>query len=816
MLNVTTQHTFTKPLETVTISAAGPGRFSVRDGEGRVYVNFPSDRDAKVTVGGALGTHLVFHLDDDGRILDSGSFRVQCETEILDDGGRFKRLLDSLYDTMFGWWSGGASKYLRINGKRYRYYVSWLRDHVHALKGMKYFDVDIKSGIELYADSQREDGMIWDKCKQFPRNDIESYNVVQWRRREFEYGDFWREIPEYPTRAWQRIPVENDVEFLFVEGLYYTWKACGDDAWMAGLLDHAIRAVGYATSDPYRWSETFQLLKRGYTIDTWDFQSFDDVKRSGSIMRVLLDKTEFNIFHGDNTGMAIGCRYLAEMLRVAGRDVEADTFDALADALKRRLDEVSWNGEFYTHMIPENLDVQRDLGDTPTDRQITLSNAYALNRRIDHEQCTAIIRSYQRIREVMPETSPAEWYNCYPIFEDGYRFRWDYMNGGVSTICAGELAHGAFEHGFEDYGADILARIIGLAEQYDGYLHNTFKGKRPAPPPVTHFHNLDLASVGGADIRDPEPEGMGLNTLPSGRQTLVGVDFDLAGVALRLNTGHPEAAAPLSTTARSIYLLHTSDVSAHKNAEDTLIGWMTADYTDGTHTTHYIQTTRQLEGAKYPAPPTLYGAPTRTGAYRLGWHGEALDGHDTGLFVYGWDNPHPDKEIARLHFHAAETQQSWWIAAITLSDQPVYFPETPIGHGIPDLWGAGAVVYALIEGLAGIVDAGRAYDRVRLSPRWTSVGVNDVTACATYPASGGYVRYRYAYCPERGHMRLDVTGNAAAIHLDVLLPDNCEVERVLLNGNDVNAAIQTIEESRYVTLDINGVGVHGIEIHSRP
>jgi hypothetical protein len=816
MLKVKTHHTFTKPLEAVVIAAAGPGCFSVRDAEGREYANLLSDQDAEVTVGGALGTHLVFHLDDEGRILDSGSFRVTCETEILDAGGRFKRLLDSLYDTMFEWWSGGASKYLRINGKSYRYYVSWLRDHVHALKGMKYFDAGIKSGIELYADSQREDGMIWDKCKQFPRNDIESYNVVQWRRREFECGDFWREIPEYPTRAWQRIPVENDVEFLFIEGLYYTWKACGDDAWMAGLLDNAMRAVGYATSDPYRWSETFQLLKRGYTIDTWDFQSFDDAKRSGSIMRVLLDKTEFNIFHGDNTGMAAGCRYLAEMLRVVGRGAEADTFDALADELKRRLDEVSWNGEFYIHMIPENPDAERDLGDTATDRQITLSNAYALNRHIDHEQCAAIIRSYRRIREEMPETSPAEWYNCYPIFEDGYRFRWDYMNGGVSTICAGELAHGAFEHGFEAYGADILDRIIGLAEQYDGYLHNTFKGKRPASPPATQFSAVDLTRASEADIRAAEPEGLGLDILPLGRQTLVGVDFDLAGAALCLNAEHPEAVVPLATPARSIYLLHTSDVSAHKNAEDTLIGWMTADYTDGTHATCYIQTTRQLEGAKYPAPPLLYGAPTRTGAYRLGWHGEALDGHDTGLFVYGWPNPHPDKELTRLRFQAAETDQSWWIAAITLSDQPVYFPETPIGHGIPDLWGAGAVVYALIEGLAGIVDAGRAYDRVRLSPRWSAAGVNDVTACAKYPASGGYVRYRYAYHPESGRLSLDVTGNAAATHLDLLLPDGCEVTRVLLNGIEETVAIRALEDSRYLALDLNQVGVHTIDIHIQP
>ena len=92
---------------------------------------------------------------------------------------------------------------------------------------------------------------------------------------------------------------------------------------MAGLLDSALAAVRYSTSDPYRWSEKFKLLKRGYTIDTWDFQTTDDIARSGTSMVVKLDKSEFNAFFGDNTGMAASCRYLAEMLDRVGRSEEA-------------------------------------------------------------------------------------------------------------------------------------------------------------------------------------------------------------------------------------------------------------------------------------------------------------------------------------------------------------------------------------------------------------------------------------------------------------------------------------------------------------
>jgi hypothetical protein len=812
-MRIKTQHAITKPLDGILLPAGGSGRISVRDGEGHEYASAPADKDFELIVGGALGSHTVFHLDDEGRIIDSASFRVDCETEIEDEGGRFKRLLETLLDTMLSWWSGAdGTKYLRIGGKRYRFFVCWLRDHVHALKGMKYFDADLKSGMELYADSQREDGMIWDKCKQFPRNDIESYNNVQWRREEFSYGDFWQEIPGHPTRAWQRIPVENDVEFLFIEGIYNTWKACGDDTWMAGLLDNAIRAVAYSTSDPYRWSEKFQLLKRGYTIDTWDFQSGDDARRSGSSMRVLLDKTEFNIFHGDNVGMSVCCLYLAEMLRVAGREAEAATFDALGRALKSRLDKLSWNGDFYTHMVPENPDAERDLGATPTDQQVTLSNAYALNRRIEHSQCAAIIRSYQRIRREMPESAPAEWYNCFPVFEKGYQSSWDYMNGGVSTICAGELARGAFNNGFESYGVDILDRIIALAKTHGGYLHNTFKGKLPEPPPTTDFTPLALPDNTCLDIRADAPEGLGLSSLPVGQHRLVGIEFDVTGSALRLDQRCPQTEIPVAAATRAIYLLHVSDISAHKSTADRLIGWFTAEYADGTHATQYIQTTRQLEGAKYPAPETLYGAPTRNGAYRLGWHDKATDGRDTGLFVYGWNNTCPDKVITKLRFIVAETNQTWWVAGITLSDQPVHFPVSPIGSGIPDLWGAGAVVYAMIEGLAGIVDAGRAFDRVCLSPRWAAAGVNTASACARYPASGGYVRYRYTLRPDAGAITLLVTGNASMMNIELLLPPDSDAAGVTINGLKAAFHIKIIESSKYACFDLSGIRTHEIKL----
>ena len=307
------------PLETVCLSGlTGILRLTVYDGAGRKYLDLPTEGADSVRwcVAGALGTHFVLGRSASGAVVEELAFAVDCQTRLEEGSGRFRELLQHLHDTMFIDWYSGYEKCFRYKGKFYKYYVSWLRDHVHVLKGMKYFDSDLKSGIEIYADSQREDGMIWDKVK-----DMYPGALQTWR--DFEFGPYIRPMEGHPYRRFTRIPVENDVEFLFLEGVYYTWKACGDTAWMSGLLDAAMRAVRYSTSDPVRWSERFRLLKRGYTIDTWDFQSADDIARSGSAMNIRPGVTEFNVFHGDNTGMAVGCEYLAEMLEAAGRGGEA-------------------------------------------------------------------------------------------------------------------------------------------------------------------------------------------------------------------------------------------------------------------------------------------------------------------------------------------------------------------------------------------------------------------------------------------------------------------------------------------------------------
>ena len=74
----------------------------------------------------------------------------------------------------------------------------------------------------------------------------------------------------------------------------------------ASRLAQAERGLRYSLSDPGRWSEEHQLVKRPFTIDTWDFEYGEKVDRpdgSATHRSMFDDKTQWCIMHGDNSGV---------------------------------------------------------------------------------------------------------------------------------------------------------------------------------------------------------------------------------------------------------------------------------------------------------------------------------------------------------------------------------------------------------------------------------------------------------------------------------------------------------------------------------
>jgi hypothetical protein len=801
------------PLQTLTLREVPPGRLTVSDGRGRVYISQAVSGEASFTAGGAAGWHAIRISDESGMELAALQFRLEPRTELREASGQFRALLDICYYTMA---DEALKHYTRYQGKTYYYLVDWLRDHVHTLKGMKYFEPKVRPGIELYRDSQREDGMIWDNVhRREPPGTLPNHWGVR-----FQYGGFERTF-EDGSAQFTRIPVENDVEYLFVEGIYFTWKATGDTAWMASCLEAAIRALEYTVHSPYRWSQKFGLLKRGHTIDTWDFQNEEDCLADFAgwpdPMAIHPEKTRFGILFGDNTGYAAACEYLAEMLETVGRAAEAQPYRQRAAEIRQRLNELSWNGRFFTHHVPEDPNVKRDLG-VDESTQISLSNAYSLNRRIAREQAAAILRTYRELKDNLPPGSPGEWYLIYPPFPKGYNGHcppWQYMNGGVSPIAAGELAHGAFEHGFEDYGVDILLRSLELGRRFGNQFWECYTGAFPPPPPRT-FQALNLLPFGSCApslsdspaaphwIPGEHPE---LSGFPTGETAFHEIPFQVSrAVALSAHAGYARTVEiPVHARAGAVYLLHTL-------ARGEIAGSLTLHYADGTSQTRYIREGRDVLPINHWGEQRL-PADNRTGIRAVtAWH----DYQPRHLHVYvsltGVDAD-PQKEIRAITLQAAEDGALWFVLGMTLSDAPVYFPPSPISYGIPHGWGAAALTYALVEGLAGVVDTAAAFERVCISPRWPAAGVDSAEVTIHYPASDGYAAYRYRLDEAARRLTLTVTGSGREAALRLLLPASTQtVNAVRVDGAPVSYRLSQVEESRYLELDLPLTGVQTVEV----
>lgn len=797
-----------QPLEKVTVILNKPGNIRVYDSSGQVYFEGKENNNFTFPTGGGLGKHLVLLLDNKGSILNSAAFFVDTSTYIKDQNKLYAGLLNDVYWTMVAdaniypksIAAVGKSQTFRVNRKFYEVFVTWLRDHVHTLKGMKYYYAPLCSGIDLYAETQRDDGMIFDNVA--PR-----HQQKNWWDKRFRYGGFIREI-ENGLLEMKRIPVEADVEYLFVEGIYFTWKATGNDPWMQSLLNKAISAINYSLTSPLRWSKKYQLVKRGYTIDTWDFQSDYDMNARGDTDPMVIDakNTRFGIMFGDNTGLMAACNYLAEMLEYSDRSNEAAKYRKLAQDIKKRLDAISWNGSYYTHHIPEDPSVQRDFG-VDTAKQVSLSNAYSLNRGLTHPQCIQIIKTYRQLRNKLPHGSPGEWYTIYPPFykgfgNDGIHSIWEYMNGGVTPIVAGELAHGAFEHGFEKYGVDILNRIYTLAEKTDGYLYCTYRGSMPEPP-VRNFKKISILDAAN-DSFPPKAatdhgKWLGNNSVYADIPFQIEDPDNQKNTAIRFDEKEkilPPVSVKLGVKAESIYVLHT--------ASQGYIGTITLKYDDHTSFVDYIDDkkagfwwTEEINGGKSPQ------------FARKAWRTDD-DNHYIAFYVYGFNNPYPNKGITEIIFERARVNKEWVIGALTVCDKPVFFMPSFISYGIPDKWGAAAIIYALIEGLAGVKDNDVTFHDVMLSPRWEASGTKEVNVSVRYEASDGYVYYRYT--KDEDKLKLSFTGNFNTLTLRVLLPENVHIQKVMLDKTSPVWNITQIESSKYLAIDGIQSGIHQLEI----
>ncbi|MCD6347848.1 MAG: hypothetical protein J7L96_10550, partial [Bacteroidales bacterium] len=341
-----------------------------------------------------------------------------------------------------------------IDGQNIRGYRSpdarsiWIRDYSDMLRGVRYYESDVRSTVQHFADTQAMNGRI------------------------FDYFTTWPEKLPCERENWTkyvRVPVEADVEYRFVKAAWLAWQANGDTEWIRKLLPHLERALNYSMTDPQRWDDDLQLVKRPYTIDTWDFAYSEGLH---DWLHFQIDEnTIWGIFHGDNTGLYEALICLANICESLGKKDKQEHYSLKAGGIKKRINQLSWNGRYYKHFHKIS---QITIPELDEDQQLSLSNPMAVNRGVaDLAQAVALLREYQARADKTNAFAP--WFSIDPpfpsgIFGDEKLVGGAYINGGIFPLAGGELALTALENGFEKFGIEQLRKYESLSSNGETYL----------------------------------------------------------------------------------------------------------------------------------------------------------------------------------------------------------------------------------------------------------------------------------------------------------------------------------------------------------
>jgi len=99
---------------------------------------------------------------------------------------------------------------------------------------------------------------------------------------------------------------------------------------------------------------------------------------------------------------------------------------------------------------------------------------------------------------------------------------------------------------------------------------------------------------------------------------------------------------------------------------------------------------------------------------------------------------------------------------------------------------------------------------VLCAPRWPAVGVRQAAATAHFPASDTHFTYRYRRTRDRLHLLFGGTGQQVTFR--VMLPGWQRCRQATLDGKPVKFRTETVEQSRYVTLETEIQGVRELTI----
>ncbi len=433
-----------RALDLVSVSVTGRAkgdttcRIRVADPNQRVY--FEKDVDLTANKGtvrfpatGALGTHYVYlWWPGEKRYSRYLNFRLDAETSIETGDRDFDAIYPFTREAMLL----GRRDYQTKRG-RFVGYISadtwhfdgiWLRDWIYSLGGYKYWEREMQCGLDRFLEVQREDGQTPDGI-------------------------------ERDGRTW-RVGLESDVEYILTLGVWDTWKATGDDAWLRAAMPKLEKALAYIRSDPKHWDPTNRLIKRQHSCDTWDYD-IDGASDKGASRHVIANC--------DQSGYALAFRGMSEMYAHLGDTSASQRWLKESNEYRERASKLLWDGTKFLHHV--HLDTI-DHGSFDETKQLTMGNTWAMTRGLaDQKQSTAIVDEYRRRQRSTGDKYP--WWSLQPgypdslgYWKDEYRKQGAYANGGLMPWVGGELARAALQNERETYGVELI-------RQYAAHLRET-------------------------------------------------------------------------------------------------------------------------------------------------------------------------------------------------------------------------------------------------------------------------------------------------------------------------------------------------------
>jgi hypothetical protein len=202
------------------------------------------------------------------------------------------------------------------------------------------------------------------------------------------------------------------VEYRFIKAAWIAWQASGDDEFVRKLLPNFEKALAYIMNSWY-WDPDKFLVKRPYTVDTWDFAY--TAGKHDWLQFQIDDNTFWGYMHGDNSGYFEAFTIMSVWYTYFGDVQKAKDWKIKAERIKESMNTICWNGDFYSHFVKITPVTINGVNE---EYQLSLSNPMNINRGVTtSEMARSILREYKKRKE--ESGAFAEWFSIHPPFPDG-------------------------------------------------------------------------------------------------------------------------------------------------------------------------------------------------------------------------------------------------------------------------------------------------------------------------------------------------------------------------------------------------------------